>query len=141
MEFWMIYIILSLVAIIFEIFIPTLFCINFAFSGVITAIISIFWGGTISLLWTFFGISLISILFFKPILEKIIKKENDADFDSQYVGKIVKCTEAINTTQGAVTIYDERWEARTTVEGEEIPVGSDVKIVRNDSIILFVEKI
>lgn len=141
MEFWMIYIILSLVAIIFEIFIPTLFCINFAFAGVITAIISIFWGGTISLLWTFFGISLISILFFKPILEKIIKKENDADFDSQYVGKIVKCTEAINTTKGAVTIYDERWEARTTVEGEEIPVGSDVKIVKNDSIILFVEKI
>lgn len=141
MEFWMIYIILSLVAIVLEIFIPTLFCINFAFAGVLTAIISIFWGSTMSLLWTFFGLSLLSILFIKPILERTIKKETDADFNSQYIGKIVKCTEPINNTKGAVTIYDERWEARTEGECEEIPVGCDVKIVKYDSITLFVEKI
>ena len=42
---------------------------------------------------------------------------------------------------GAVTIYDERWEARLQNEGEEIPADADVKIVGHDSTILFVERI
>ena len=42
--------------------------------------------------------------------------------------------------KGAITIYDERWEARIK-EGEEIPVGTDVKIVENDSLTLYVERI
>ena len=141
MEFWMIYIILALAAIVLEIIIPTLFCINFAIAGVITAIISIFWGSTVSLLWTFFGLSIISILFIKPILEKTIRRENEVNFDAQYIGKIVKCTEPISTNKGAITIYDERWEARLETEGEEIQAGSDVKIVKYDNTTLFVEKI
>ena len=38
-----------------------------------------------------------------------------------------------------ISIYGERWEAR--VENDEvIPAGSDVRIVRNESLIIFVEK-
>lgn len=141
MEFWMIYITVSVVAIIIEIIAPSLFCINFAFAGIITAIISIFWGSTVSLIWIFMGLSLLSIIFIKPMLVKTLKKESKADFNSQYIGKIVKVIEPITMLKGAVTIYDERWEARTELDCEEIPTGSDVKITKHDSLILFVEKI
>ena len=140
-EFWMIYIIIAVIAIIVEILVPTLFCLNFAFAGIVTAIISIFWGSTYSLIFVFLGLSLLSIAFVKPLLSKILTKEETTDFNAQYIGKVVKCTEPISLTKGAITIYDERWEARTEFDGEEIPVGSDVKIVKNDSLILFVEKI
>lgn len=141
MEYWAIYIILSVIAIIVEIIAPSLFCINFAFAGIITAIISIFWGSTVSLIWIFMGLSLLSIIFIKPMLVKTLKKETKADFNSQYIGKIVKVIEPVTMLKGAVTIYDERWEARTELDCEEIPAGSDVRITKHDSLILFVERI
>ncbi len=140
-EFWMIYIIIAVIAIIVEILVPTLFCLNLAFAGIVTAIISIFWGSTYPLLFVFLALSVLSIVFVKPILAKILKKEETTDFNAQYIGKVVKCIEPISLTKGAITIYDERWEARTEFDGEEIPAGCDVKIVKNDSLILFVEKI
>ncbi len=141
MELWMLFVIISIVSILIEIFAPSLFCINFAFAGIITAIVAIFWGNLYSLLLIFLVLSLLSILFIKPFLTKLLKKDTNADFDAQYVGKIVKSIEPITSTKGAVTIYDERWEARVKNENEEIPAGCDVKIIGNDSLILFVEKV
>ena len=142
MEIWMLFLIISIVAVIVEIFIPTMFCINFAFAGILTALISIFWGNLQSLLIIFVVLSLLSIILIKPVLVKLVKKQSHADFDTQYIGKIVKSIEPITTNSGAVTIYDERWEARLAQEeAENIPEGEDVKIIRNDSLILYVEKV
>lgn len=140
-EFWMIFIVISIVAIVIEIFIPTMFCINFAVAGIITAIISIFWGDLPILITIFAVLSILSIIFLKPILQNLLKKESNADFASQYIGKVVKVIEPVTTTSGAVMIYEERWEARAEYEAEPIPVDSDVKITKNDSLILFVEKV
>ena len=41
---------------------------------------------------------------------------------------------------GAITIYDERWEARTDSD-ETIPAGAEVRIIKYDSLILTVERI
>ncbi len=140
-EIWMIFVIISIIAVLIEIFAPSLFCINFAFAGIITAIISIYWGNLPTLILIFLVISLLSILFIKPLLVKLLKKSSNADFKSQYIGKVVKSIETITTNQGAVTIYDERWEARIKEGCEEIPAGCDVKIIDNDSLILYVEKL
>ena len=141
MELWGIYIIIAIVAVIVEMFVPSLFCINFAIGGVITAIVSIFWGNLTSSLILFFVTSLLSIFIVRPMLVNLIKKDAKADFKAQYIDKVVKCIEPISTTKGAVTIYDERWEARLKNEGEEIQVGCDVKITGHDSLILYVEKV
>lgn len=140
-EFWMIYVIIAIIAIVFEIFVPTLFCINFAFAGIVTAIISIFWGTFYPLLWVFLGLSVVSMIFIKPLLQKLLNKETKADFNAQYIGKIVKTIEPVSKDKGAVTIYDERWEARVQEGCEDIPSDCDVKIVANDSLILFVERV
>lgn len=141
MEIWMVFLILALIAVVVEIFLPTMFCINFAFAGIITAIVSIFWPVGLAKLFILFAIlSVLSILFIRPLLENLLKKETNADFNDQYIGKVVKVIEPVTSSSGAVTVYEERWEARLNQEGEEIPVGQEVKIVRNDSLVLFVEK-
>ncbi|MCD7879999.1 MAG: NfeD family protein [Candidatus Gastranaerophilales bacterium] len=141
MELWMIFAIVAIIATIIEIAAPTLFCLNFAVAGIITALISLYWGSFLQLLTVFLVLSLLSILFLKPFLEKFLKKDSNADFNSQYTGKVVKVIEPVTQSSGAVTIYEERWEARLNAGGEEIPVGCEVKIVKNDSTILYVEKI
>ena len=141
MELWMFFVIISIIAIIIEIFAPSLFCINFAFAGIATAIISIFWGDWISLIIIFVVLSLLSITFIKPFLSNLLKKETHADFDAQYIGKIVKAIEPITETSGAVTIYEERWEARIKDNQEPIEADCDVRIIDNDSLILYVEKV
>ena len=141
MELWMIYIIISVIAVIIEILAPSLFCINFAIAGIITAIISIFWGNLNSTLLIFIVLSLLSIIFIRPLLKKMIKTEEKVGFKDEYLGKVVKVIENVSTTKGAISIYDERWEARTKTEGEEIPAGTDVKIVGHESLTLFVERV
>ena len=142
MEYWMIFLIIAIAAIIFEIFAPSMFCINFAFTGDITAILSVFFKWKLSVFFIIFSIiSLISIIFIKPFLVKLLKKDSKNDFNSQYIDKIVKTIEPVTQNSGAVTIYDERWEARLASDGEEIPIGVDVKIVRNDSLVLYVERL
>ena len=140
-DLWMIFVIISIVAVLVEIFVPTLFCINFAIAGIITAIISFFWGTFPALIGVFVVLSILSILFVKPMLSKHLNKGDAVDFDAQYLGKVVETIEPISTYKGAVSIYDERWEARLKYEGEEIQKGTQVKIIGNDSTILFVEKI
>ena len=140
-DLWMIYILLAIVAVIVETFMPTFFCINFAFAGVITALISIFCRDFYITMAIFLVLSLISILFIKPMLIRYFKIGAKADFDEQYIGKIVKVIETITQNSGAVTIYDERWEARVKVDNQTIEKGCDVKIIGNDSLILFVEKV
>lgn len=143
MDYWMIYIIVAGIFITFEIFVPTMFCINFAFAAIVTALISFFWANTAGLLGVFVVLSALSLIFIKPLLVKmLLNKDSKADFNSQYIGKIVKVIETVTPTSGAVTIYEERWEARLK-EGvtEEISVGSDVRIVSNESTTLYVEKV
>ena len=74
-------------------------------------------------------------------IKKILQKSEKVDFHSAYIGKVVKVIDTVTKTSGAITVFDERWEARLQNEGEEIPEGADVKIVGNDSLILFVEKV
>lgn len=140
LELWMIYVIISVIAVIVEIFVPSLFCINFAIAGIITAIISIFWGDFTTTLVIFMVLSLLSIIFIRPILKKLLTRSERVDFNADYIGKVVKVIEPVTKMSGAITVYDERWEARIK-DGEEIPVGTDVKIVANESTTLFVERI
>ena len=139
-ELWMLYVLLAVIAVMAEVFVPTFFSINFAFAGVVTALISIFWGDFNTTMAVFIVLSAISIIFIKPLLVKYLRKDSDGGFDEQYIGKVVKVIEPITCSSGVVTIYDERWEARIK-DGETIQKGCDVKIIGNDGLTLFVEKI
>ncbi len=142
MFYWQIFGIVALIAIILEIVMPSFFFLNFAISGIITSIVSIWVGNFIHLLVIFAALSLISLLFFRPFfLEKVKPEDNQSGVESTYYGKIAKVTETVTKSSGAISIYDERWDARLACGDEEIPAGAEVKIVKNDSLIMYVEKI
>ena len=141
MVLWEIYAISGLAFLILEMVVPSMFFLNLAFAGFITAIIALFIKSWIVLTFIFVILSILAILLLRPILVKQKEaKEKETGMEGKYIGKIVKVIEPITKYSGAITIYDERWEAR--VESDEtIPAGSEVKIIKNESLVLTVEKI
>ena len=141
MVLWEIFAIVGLISLILEMIVPSMFFLNLALAGFLTAITATFLNNWIYLTVIFVVLSVISILFLRPILlQHKENKEQETGIQGKYIGKIVKVIEPITKYSGAITIYDERWEAR--VEGDEtIPAGCEVKIVKNDSLVLTVERI
>ncbi len=141
MALWQIFSIVAVVAVILEIIVPSAFFLNFAIAGVLTALLSLFVNSINALIIDFIILSILSIWLIRPILlRRKDEKDKQTGLDDKYIGKIVKVTEPVTTNSGAVTIYDERWNARIE-SGDKIPVGAEVKIVKNDSLVLYVEKI
>ena len=141
MILWEIFAIAGLVFLILEMLVPSMFFLNLAIAGFITAIAAIWVTGWIVLTILFVVLSILSILFLRPVLIKHKKdKEHETGMEAKYIGKIVKVTEPVNKFSGAITIYDERWEARTDND-ETIPAGTEVKIIKYDSLILTVERV
>lgn len=141
MVLWEIFAIAGLIFLILEMVVPSMFFLNLAIAGFITAIIAVWVTNWIYLILIFVLLSVISILFLRPILIRSKSgKDKETGMEGKYIGKIVKVIEPVNKFSGAITIYDERWEARTEND-ETIPAGSEVKIIKYDSLILTVEKI
>ena len=138
---WETFTIAGLIFIILEMVVPSMFFLNLAVAAIITALTAIWLTNWPVLIIIFAVLSIVSILFLRPLLIKNKKdKESQTGMESKYIGKIVKVIEPITKFSGAITIYDERWEARVDSD-ETIPVGSEVKIVKNESLVLTVEKI
>lgn len=141
MVLWEIFAISGVAFLILEMLVPSMFFLNLALAGFVTAVIALFIKSWIVLTFIFIVLSILSILLLRPILLKQkASKDKVTGMEGKYIGQIVKVIEPITKYSGAITIYDERWEART--EGEEtIPAGSEVKIIKNESLVLTVEKI
>ena len=71
---------------------------------------------------------------------KRFNKTKETGINSKYIDKIAKAETDITTSSGVITIYGERWEARSE-NNQVIPQGSDVKILRNESIIMYVTEL
>ncbi len=141
MVIWEIFAIAGLVFLILEMIIPSMFFLNLALAGFATAILALFLSNWIYLTVIFVLLSILSILFLRPILLKHKEtKDQETGMQGKYIGKIVKVIEPVTKYSGAITIYDERWEARVDSD-ETIPAGSEVKIIKNESLVLTVEKI
>lgn len=140
MQYWQLLIITGIVFIIIEIFTPMMFFLNLALACFITAAIAIYITDWNILVPVFVVFSAVFLLFLRPLLIENRENGKKTGVEAKYIGQIAKVTEAVTSNSGVISIYNERWEARSNT-GEEIPIGSDVKIVRNESLILYVEKI
>lgn len=142
MLLWQIYSIVGVVCIILEILVPSMFFLNLSIAGFITAVISLFIHDSNMLAVDFLALSVVSIFVLRPLLLRTIKpsKDKETGVQAEYIGKIVKVIEPVNKYKGAITIYDERWDARVEND-DEIPAGNEVRIVKNDSLVMYVERI
>jgi membrane protein implicated in regulation of membrane protease activity len=140
MDYWQILIFSGIVFLIIELFTPMMFFLNFALACFITAVLAIFIEDLNYLVPVFVIFSALFLIFLRPLLIKTKNGDKKTGVEEKYLGKIAKVTNTVSSNEGVISIYNERWEARSNL-GDEIPVGSNVKIVRNESLILFVEKI
>ena len=139
MELWQIIGIICIGLIILEIFTPTLFFLNLAIGAFITGIVSLWYKDISGLIVIFAVLSAVILIFIRPLLYKKTPDENKTGIEGKYIGKTARVDEEISRESGVISIYGERWEAR--VENDEtIPAGTEVKIIRNDSLIMYVEK-
>lgn len=136
---WQFLCVVGIAFVILEIFTPSMFFLNFALAAFITAIASLVTLNHFALVLIFFVFSFISFVFLRPILLRRNSKDTETGIEGKYIGKVAKVTEEVTKDRGVITIYGERWEARCLGE-QFIPAGVDVKIVRNDGLIMFVEK-
>ncbi len=139
MLMWQMLCVVGIAFVILEIFTPSMFFLNFALAAFITAVASLFTLNHFALVLIFFFFSFISFVFLRPILLRKKSKDTETGIEGKYIGKVAKVIEEVNKDKGVITIYGERWEARS-LDGQSIPDGVDVKIVKNDSLIMFVEK-
>lgn len=141
MQLWQIFSIVGMVFLILEILVPSMFFLNLALSGFLTAIIAFWLTDWIWLTIIFSILALASILILRPLMLRHRKSaDQTTGMASKYIGKTVKVIEPINRLSGAISIYDERWEARADVD-KPIAAGKVVKIIKYDSLILTVEEV
>lgn len=140
MDMWLMLLIVSVIFLVLEMLTPTLFFINLAVAAAISAIFAYFGFSNLVVTFVFLIVAIATIWLVRPILLKQInEKKISTGLDDKYIGKIAKVVKEVSKTDGRVAIYGEEWQAVT--DGENIPTGSEVKILSNDSIIFKVEKI
>ena len=138
---WQTMLIVGLLFFILEIFTPAMFFLNLAFAAFLTAGVAVFITNFNVIIVTFVGFSAIMLLVLRPILMNLkTDKSQKTGMEGKYIGQTVKVISPITKTSGAITIYGERWDARCD-DDCEIPEGTSVRIVRNESLIMYVEKI
>ena len=123
MTLWEFLVVCGIGFIILELFTPSMFFLNFALAAFITAVVSLFVTKTLTLVLVFFIFSFLSFVFLRPLLLKKMTKETETGVNDKYIGKTVKVEEEVTSDRGVITIYGERWEARTT-DGSTIEAGA-----------------
>jgi membrane protein implicated in regulation of membrane protease activity len=121
-------------------FTPSMFFLNFSLASFICAVLSLYTKNTYVLVIALFIFSFVSFIFLRPIIMKKLTKSQETGLNSKYIDKVAKAETEISSNSGVISIYGERWEARSE-DGQVIPQGSDVKILRNESIIMYVKKV
>lgn len=137
---WQFLCVVGIAFVILEIFTPSMFFLNFALAAFITAGITLITLNKFALVLAFFLLSFLSFVFLRPMLLRRNSKETETGIEGKYIGKTAKVIEEVGSNGGVITIYGERWEARTQ-DCETIPIGTEVKILNNDSLIMYVTKV
>lgn len=134
---WQILAGLGLLFLILEMTVPTMFFLNFAVGAFVTAVCAIYIFNWYALTIIFVAVSMISLIFLRPLLVKQTHKSQETGLAAKYIGKTAKVIETVTPNSGVISIYDERWEARSD---HEIPQGSEVIIEKNESLVMYVKE-
>lgn len=140
MSVFIVFMIIAIIFFIAEIYNTSMLFLNFALAAVICAILGLF-TQNYNVLWPVFAIlSVLFLLFLRPLFNINPNKTLERKIDSPYIGKQATAITDINIFTGRIKIYDEDWEARTlSDDAPEIKKGTKVSIVRHDDLTMFVE--
>ena len=137
---WQVILCFGITFLILEMIIPGIFFLNFAIAAFVCAVLSLYITDIVIITVIFCVLSVILMYTLRPLLVKCEKnKKQQTGICAKYVGKKAKVVERVDRNSGAISIYDERWQART-LDDEIIEVGQEAEIVKYESIIMYVKK-
>lgn len=144
MQAYLIWLIVAIVLVIFEIMSATFGAICFAIGAGFSALAA---GLGANLTWQiviFAIVSLLTFIFLRPFMMKFLdRKSKDVKTNADaLVGRKAIVSERIDAAQhsGRVAVDGDDWKA-VTADGSVIEKGTEVEIVKLDSIILTVRKV
>ena len=142
MILWQLFVCIGFAFLILELTMPLTFFLSLAIGAFVTAIVSVWILSKFVLIPVFAVLSVVSLLVFRPFLakNKQNEKSQETGIDGKYIGKIAKVIKTTNQNEGVISIYGERWNARS-LNGEIILAEESVKIVKNESLIFYVERV
>lgn len=139
MEMWQIWAVAGAILVILEMLTPAMFFLNLALACFGVVVAALFTVDLYILVPLWVVLSAVFLLFLRPLLNRRHSRQIAATGMEQYVGKTAKVLEPVSKDGGVISIFGERWEARTE-HNEKIPSGSNVVIERNDNLTMYVIK-
>ena len=143
MELYQIWAVFCLLFLFAELMTPSLFFLNLSLGSAVAGIFG-YYGFAYSVqIWVFVGVSILCLVALRPLLLKRKKDENEklnSVIEGKYLGLEAIVIEDITENGGKIKIFDEIWAAKS-LNGENISKDEKVKIVKNESLTMFVEKI
>ena len=137
-EYWCAF---AIVLVLFEMFTPTLFFINLALGAFCAALFAYFIHSLIYQSLVFALTSIVFLLLVRPFfLAKMNNHSKSTGIEAKYFGATARVVKEVTASSGRIAIYGEEWDARVE-DNSVIPVGSQVKILRNESLVMFIEEI
>lgn len=138
LNLWQIWVIAGVILCIVEIFTPAMFFLNIGLACFIASIIAALGFAGIWQVVIFGIFSAIFLIWLRPLLLKQKQSEKPETIE-MYIGKTAKVIEKVTKDNGKIAIFGEEWQAKS-INDEVFEVGDNVKIVKNESIVMFVEK-
>ena len=138
LNLWQIWVIAGVILCIVEIFTPAMFFLNIGLACFIASIIAALGFAGIWQVVIFGIFSAIFLIWLRPLLLKQKQSEKPETIE-MYIGKTAKVIEKVTKDNGKIAIFGEEWQAKS-INDEVFEVGNNVKIVKNESIVMFVEK-
>ena len=139
MEMWQIWAVAGAVLVILEMLTPTMFFLNLALACFGVAVVAFFTVDWYVLVPLWGVLSAGFLLFLRPLLNRNRAEQVATTGMERYNGKTAKVLEPVSKDGGVITIFGERWEARTE-QDEIIPQDANVIIERNDNLTMYVRK-
>lgn len=139
MQIYLWWVVIGIFLVILEFLTPTLFFLNLGIACFLVAVFAYLGFSQVIQAIIFLISSAVLLLFVKPIVQKFYDKKSD--ISDKYIGQTVKVIQKIDKFNGRITIYGEEWQAKAINEEDVFEIGDEVKIVKRESLVLYVEKI
>ena len=133
---WLVWLIIAGVLFIGEILTVGFLLLWFAIAAVVAMLVSFITTNIFIQILVFVIVSVILIIFTRPILTKYTKNDNTVTNSNAIIGKIALVTEDISllNSTGQINVDGEIWSAKTMDPNLTIPKGSKVEIIGIDGV-------
>ena len=135
---WQKLVIAGIVLVILEVLTPTTFFITLALACFVTAAVSLL-TLNMNILVPVWVVSSLIFLAGLRLFSKKKEKVNAGTGMDRYVGQRATVLEEVDDDRGVVTIFDERWNARSA-DKKVYAVGEKVIIQKEENLVLYVGK-